>query len=37
MQYAMLHADARTTIPYDVAPANLNPHAAALLAGMAMG
>jgi integrase len=41
MQYAMRHADARTTIPYDLARANLDRHAAysvaAYLAGMALG
>jgi integrase/recombinase XerD len=41
MQYAMRHADARTTIHYDMARANLDRHAAhsvaAHLAGMAMG
>lgn len=41
MQYAMRHADARTTIRYDMARANLDRHAAhnvaAYLAGMAVG
>jgi len=41
MQYAMRHADARTTIRYDMARANLDRHAAhsvaAYLAGMAIG
>ncbi len=41
MQYAMGHADARTTIRYDMARANLDRHAAhsvaAYLAGMAIG
>lgn len=41
MQYAMRHADARTTIRYDMARANLDRRAAhsvaAYLAGMAMG
>jgi len=41
MQYAMRHADARTTIRYDMARTNLDRHAAhsvaAYLAGMAMG
>ena len=41
MPYAMRHADARTTIRYDMARANLDRHAAhsvaAYLAGMAMG
>jgi integrase/recombinase XerD len=40
-QYAMRHADARTTIRYDMARANLDRHAAhsvaAYLAGMAVG
>jgi integrase/recombinase XerD len=40
MQYAMRHADARTTIRYDMARANLDRHAAhsvaAYLAGMAI-
>ncbi len=41
MQYAMRHADARTTIRYDMARSNLDRHAAhsvaAYLAGMAIG
>jgi integrase/recombinase XerD len=41
MQYAMRHADARTTIRYDMARANLDRHAAhsvaAYQAGMAVG
>jgi len=41
MQSAMRHADARTTIRYDMARANLDRHAAhsvaAYLAGMAIG
>ncbi len=41
MQHAMRHADARTTIRYDMARANLDRHAAhsvaAYLAGMAIG
>jgi site-specific recombinase XerD len=41
MQYAMRHADARTTIRYDMARANLDRHAAhsvaAYLAGMTLG
>jgi site-specific recombinase XerD len=41
MQYAMRHADARTTMRYDMARANLDRHAAhsvaAYLAGMAIG
>ena len=41
MQYAMRHADARTTMRYDMARANLDRHAAhsvaAYLAGMAVG
>ena len=41
MQYAMRHADARTTIRYDMARSNLDRHAArsvaAFLAGMAVG
>ncbi len=41
MQYAMRHAEARTTIRYDMARANLDRHAAhsvaAYLAGMAIG
>lgn len=41
MQYAMRHADARTTIRYDMARANPDRHAAhsvaAYLAGMAIG
>lgn len=41
MQYAMRHADARTTMRYDMARANLDRHAshavAAYLAGMATG
>ena len=41
MQYALRHADARTTIGYDMARANLDRHSAhsvaAYLAGMAMG
>ncbi len=41
MQYAMRHADARTTIRYDMARANLDRNAAhsvaAYLAGMAIG
>lgn len=41
MQYAMRHADAHTTIRYDMARANLDRHAAhsvaAYLAGMAIG
>lgn len=41
MQYAMRHADARTTTRYDMARANLDRHAAhavaAYLAGMATG
>ena len=41
MQYAMRHADARTTLRYDMARANLDRHAAhsvaAYLAGMAIG
>ena len=41
MQYAMRHADARTTTRYDMARANLDRHAAhavaAYLAGMASG
>ena len=41
MQYAMRHADARTTLRYDMAKANLDRHAAhavaAYLAGMAIG
>jgi site-specific recombinase XerD len=41
MQYAMRHTDARTTIRYDMARANLDRHAAhsvaAYLAGMALG
>jgi hypothetical protein len=41
MQYAMRHADARTTIRYDMARANLDRFAAhsvaAYLAGMALG
>jgi integrase/recombinase XerD len=41
MQYAMRHADARTTIRYDMARTNLDRHAAhsvaAYLAGMAIG
>src|SRR5664279_4207219 len=40
-QYAMCHADARTTMRYDMARANLDRHAAhsvaAYLAGMAIG
>lgn len=41
MQYAMRHADARTTMRYDMARANLDRHAAhsvaAHLASMAFG
>ena len=41
MQYAMRHADARTTLRYDMARANLDRHAAhavaAYLAGMSVG
>ena len=41
MQYAMRHADARTTMRYDMARANLDRHAAhsvaVYLAGMAIG
>ena len=41
MQYAMRHADARTTLRYDMARANLDRHAAhavaAYLAGMSIG
>ena len=41
MQYAMRHADARTTMRYDMARANLDRHAAhsvaAYLAGKAVG
>ena len=41
MQYAMRHADPRTTISYDMAKANLDQHAAhafaAYLAGMSTG
>jgi site-specific recombinase XerD len=41
MQYAMRHADARTTMRYDMARANLDRQAAhsvaAYLAGMAVG
>ncbi len=41
MQYAMRHADSRTTMRYDMARANLDRHAAhpvaAYLAGMAIG
>lgn len=41
MQYAMRHADSRTTMRYDIARANLDRHAAhpvaAYLAGMALG
>lgn len=41
MQYAMRHADARKTMRYDMARANLDRHAAhsvaAYLAGMAVG
>ena len=41
MQYAMRHTDARTTIRYDMARANLDLHAAhsvaAYVAGMATG
>ena len=40
MQYAMRHADARTTLRYDMARTNLDRHAAhsvaAYLAGMAV-
>lgn len=41
MQYAMRHADPRTTLRYDMAKANLDRHAAhavaAYLAGMSTG
>jgi integrase/recombinase XerD len=41
MQYAMRHADPRTTVRYDMAKANLDRHAAhavvAYLAGMSNG